>query len=333
MFNKTVFTHEQYLRERSNPNSPYTFKPLDIDYMMKNCYKVTQGPDIKEDKPGIAEDKPDFAEDKPGIKEDKPGIKEDKPGIKEDKPGIKEDKPGIKEDKPGIKEDKPGIKEDKPGIKEDKPGTEEDKAGIKEDKPGTEEDKAGIKEDDLVCKGCKGVVVVQALDGTTYKVHICLWKCIKNLKRIIKRKSGIPVDEQRLTLAGKQLEDENMLASYNIKPYTTIHLTRRLRGGAREEALCLHETLRDPSFDYDFTHKKDGSTEYYRGSKWYYRPCGWLRYALKVLGKFPDGDEWLGARGSRPESTPGEWSVSYHGTARCNANSIAGGGYDLSRGR
>ena len=111
MVGKKVFTHEQYLRERSNPNSPYTFKSLDVDYVMENSYKVTQGPGIEEDNPGIDEDDP-------------------------------------------------------------------------------------------ICPLCKGVVLVQALDGTTHTVHICLHTNVEDLKQIVERKSGIPCDEQRLTLAG-----------------------------------------------------------------------------------------------------------------------------------
>lgn len=156
---------------------------------------------------------------------------------------------------------------------------------------------------------------------------------VGDLKKVIEQKSGIPSDEQRLTLAGKQLEDEKKLSHYKIKPHTMIHLIRRLRGGGREEALYLDPSLREPRLDYDFTHMNDGSTEYYRGSERYYRPCGWRRYALKVSGKFPGGDAWLGRAGSRTESSPGEWPVSYHGTAKSNADSIARGGFDLSKGR
>ena len=241
MVGKKVFTNEQYRRERNNPNSPYTFKPLDLDYVMENSYKVTQGP-------GIEEDNPVFDENDP------------------------------------------------------------------------------------ICPLCNGVVLVYALDGTTYTVHICLHKNVEDLKQIIERKSGIPSDEQRLTLAGKQLDDSRTLESYNIKPRTTIHLIRRLRGGAREEALYLDASLRDSRLDCDFTDQDDGSTKFYRGSRQYYRPCGWQRYALNVSGKFLDGDEWLGAPGIRTKSSRREWPVSYHGTDMSNASSIAGGGYDLSKG-
>ena len=236
MAGKPVLTYKQYVQEKSNPNSRYSFKPLGVDYVVENSYKVTKGP--------------------------------------------------------------------------------------------------GIEEDDPICSACNGVVLVKALDGNTYKIHICLYReTIQDLKALVERKSGIPSDEQRLTLAGKQLEDGRNLASYNVQPHDTIHLTRRLRGGGKEEALYLDESLRAPSLDKDFTYENDSGKEFYRGSKRYHRPCGWLRYALKVSGKFPDGDTWLGTSGIRTESTPGEWPVSYHGTNKCNAGSIAEAGYDLSKGK
>ncbi|XP_039663512.1 uncharacterized protein LOC120563421 [Perca fluviatilis] len=68
----------------------------------------------------------------------------------------------------------------------------------------------------------------------------------------------------------------------------------------------------DPKFDYDFTKLKD-TKEYYRGGEKYKRPCGWQRFALKVLDEFGD-NTWLGNPGRSTQSVPGEWPVSYHGT-------------------
>ncbi|TDH09858.1 hypothetical protein EPR50_G00091760 [Perca flavescens] len=68
----------------------------------------------------------------------------------------------------------------------------------------------------------------------------------------------------------------------------------------------------DPKFDYDFTKLRD-TKEYYRGEEKYKRPCGWQRFALKVLDEFGD-NTWLGNNNRRTQSVPGEWPVSYHGT-------------------
>lgn len=69
----------------------------------------------------------------------------------------------------------------------------------------------------------------------------------------------------------------------------------------------------DPKYDFDFTNLSDTSM-CCRGDECYERPKGWYRIALKVKGKYLDGDAWLGTNGWRSNSVPGEWPVSYHGT-------------------
>ncbi|XP_075968779.1 uncharacterized protein LOC142971923 [Anarhichas minor] len=73
-------------------------------------------------------------------------------------------------------------------------------------------------------------------------------------------------------------------------------------------------TFFDSAYDYDFTDLSD-SAECMRGDELYQRPKGWYRMALKVKGRYPDGDAWLGTKGWRSHSVPGEWPVSYHGTS------------------
>ncbi|XP_040894785.1 uncharacterized protein LOC121182387 [Toxotes jaculatrix] len=90
---------------------------------------------------------------------------------------------------------------------------------------------------------------------------------------------------------------------------------------------CKHiideEEFLDPDYDYDFTDVKDTQT-FYRGGEVYERPCGWKRYALKVLDKYRDGNAWLGERGhcTTTHSEDGEWPVAYHGTSRSGARGI-----------
>jgi len=53
---------------------------------------------------------------------------------------------------------------------------------------------------------------------------------VKNLKARIKVKMGIPVMQQRLIFAGKELEEERALRGYNIPDGACLHLVLRLVG-------------------------------------------------------------------------------------------------------
>ena len=83
-----------------------------------------------------------------------------------------------------------------------------------------------------------------------------------------------------------------------------------------------------PEFDRDFTKKHDGNKQFVRGNQPYLRPCGSYRVALNVKDKFGNDNTWLGMTGT----TSGEWPVSYHGTAKYNAQTIAEEGFKLTKG-
>ena len=165
---------------------------------------------------------------------------------------------------------------------------------------------------------------VKTLTGNVVTYNIDPNATIENLKSVIQDAEGIPPDQQRLIFSGKQLEDRRLLSNYGIKDECTLHSVRLLRGG---QISILDPSSIDPPYDYDFTNINDNNKEFMRGGMKYARPCGWKRYAIKVLDKF-ENTVWLGQN-----NNPGEWPVSYHGTGHNEAKTIAMDGFDLTKGK
>ncbi|XP_067282220.1 uncharacterized protein [Pseudorasbora parva] len=83
----------------------------------------------------------------------------------------------------------------------------------------------------------------------------------------------------------------------------------------RKELFVISDDFFDPKFDFDFTNMSEPEYDAcVRGDEPYKRPYGWMRFALNVQDKYPDGNAWLGTDGWRSHSAPGEWPVSYYGT-------------------
>ena len=74
-------------------------------------------------------------------------------------------------------------------------------------------------------------IFVKTCSGKTITLDVDASDTIDDVKAKILLNEGIPPDHQRLTFAGRSMEDVFALADYHVQNESTLHLTMRLHGG------------------------------------------------------------------------------------------------------
>ena len=75
-------------------------------------------------------------------------------------------------------------------------------------------------------------VFVRMLSGTSIKLWLEGGDTVSTVMAMISAMTRIPVDQQRLNFAGKQLEHSRTLASYGLSEGNQLNLQLGIRGGA-----------------------------------------------------------------------------------------------------
>jgi len=73
-------------------------------------------------------------------------------------------------------------------------------------------------------------IIIKTLTGRSVSITMDVNKSIRELKRVLEQKEGIPENQQRIILHGKQIADGKTFREYGVKNGMILHLVLALRG-------------------------------------------------------------------------------------------------------
>ena len=86
-------------------------------------------------------------------------------------------------------------------------------------------------------------IKISTLTGKKIDLQTPSFATVQCAKEKLQEIEGIPPDQQRFVYSGQELENDHLLAFYNISNASVIHLVLRLRGGGRLFTVKYFKTL------------------------------------------------------------------------------------------